>query len=199
MSQRYIEYNSNFEDVKWNVLSDPTRRKIIEILSSTDCIPSVLLKELQCSQPALSSHLRKLRDSRLVETQRKGQHIIYSLNIDEFRSVDKFIQKIPLPKKNIQNLDNKTFYFDFESEKSNKIQFVIKSEEITCEICNNQTCEHVFEILSNSKIREKITRRGIMINSDYEKYIIQLHQRQQSLRESIETVNQIKVNQKNEQ
>ena len=165
MSQRHSENVTRYEDVKWHMLSDPTRRKIIEILSSADHTPSSILKELGCSQPALSSHLRKLRDSRLVETQRKGQQIIYSLNTEQFTSVDKFIKKIPHTEKNVNDSNNKIFCFDFESEKENKnLQGIIQSGEITCEICKMQTCQHVFKIISNSKIREKIARCEIVIN-----------------------------------
>lgn len=49
------------------------------------------------SQPAISQHLRKMKDAGLVNERRKGQWIIYSLNRDSlyFPMVDDVLKHIP--------------------------------------------------------------------------------------------------------
>ncbi|MFP4042836.1 MAG: ArsR/SmtB family transcription factor [Bacteroidales bacterium] len=68
-------------------LSDPTRLKIVEYLSSTGkarCV-SAISKHINVSQSATSQHLRILRQSNLVKSDRKGYHIHYELNTEELK------------------------------------------------------------------------------------------------------------------
>jgi ArsR family transcriptional regulator, arsenate/arsenite/antimonite-responsive transcriptional repressor len=62
------------------LLGDKTRLTMIKILDSHDCCVCEFVAIFKASQPAISQHLRKLKDAGLVGETRKGQWIIYSLN-----------------------------------------------------------------------------------------------------------------------
>jgi ArsR family transcriptional regulator len=62
------------------LLGDKTRLTMIKILDSHDCCVCEFVAMFNASQPAISQHIRKLKDSGLVGETRRGQWIIYSLN-----------------------------------------------------------------------------------------------------------------------
>lgn len=62
------------------LLGDKTRLTMIKILDQHDCCVCEFVAMFNTSQPAISQHLRKLKDVGLVRETRKGQWIIYSLN-----------------------------------------------------------------------------------------------------------------------
>ncbi|CUA80664.1 ArsR/SmtB family transcription factor [Anoxybacillus suryakundensis] len=62
------------------LLGDKTRLTITAILNETDCCVCELVDMLQMSQPAISQHLRKLKDNGLVKETKKAQWVFYSLN-----------------------------------------------------------------------------------------------------------------------
>jgi DNA-binding transcriptional ArsR family regulator len=59
-------------------LADPTRRAVFErIAGEPEIAATALTKGLKVSQPAVSQHLRALRDAGLVMERREGRHIYY--------------------------------------------------------------------------------------------------------------------------
>jgi DNA-binding transcriptional ArsR family regulator len=59
-------------------LADPTRRAVFErILDDPEVAATALVKGLKVSQPAVSQHLRALREAGLVTERRDGRHIHY--------------------------------------------------------------------------------------------------------------------------
>jgi DNA-binding transcriptional ArsR family regulator len=64
----------------WTALGDPTRRKIFERLSERPQAVGELAKELPVSRPAVSQHLKVLKDAGLVIDRREGNRRIYQLN-----------------------------------------------------------------------------------------------------------------------
>jgi DNA-binding transcriptional ArsR family regulator len=59
-------------------LADPTRRAVFErIAGGREVAATSLVKGLKVSQPAVSQHLRALRDAGLVVERRDGRHIYY--------------------------------------------------------------------------------------------------------------------------
>ncbi len=62
------------------LLGDRTRLTMIKLLDSNDCCVCEFVEIFNMSQPAISQHLRKLKDSEIVQEARRGQWIIYSLN-----------------------------------------------------------------------------------------------------------------------
>lgn len=67
----------------FKALSDPTRLKLIKMLSENEflCV-NALTQRLHVTQSAVSQHLRTLRQVGLVIGDRRGYHIHYSLNRD---------------------------------------------------------------------------------------------------------------------
>jgi DNA-binding transcriptional ArsR family regulator len=61
-------------------LSDPTRRRIVELLAQRDRTSGELVDEFDMSAPAISQHLNVLREAGLVITRAEGQSRIQSLN-----------------------------------------------------------------------------------------------------------------------
>jgi ArsR family transcriptional regulator, arsenate/arsenite/antimonite-responsive transcriptional repressor len=62
------------------LLGDKTRLTMVKILDSHDCCVCEFVEIFKTSQPAISQHVRKLKDKGIVKESRRGQWIIYSLN-----------------------------------------------------------------------------------------------------------------------
>ncbi len=72
-------------------LGDPTRLKIIKLCSSKGrmlCVGSIA-HELGITQPAVSQHLKVLRNAGIMEGQRKGFHVHYYVNPDTLKTYKK--------------------------------------------------------------------------------------------------------------
>lgn len=64
----------------FTALADPTRRSIIEMLASDgEMAVSEICKRFHSSPPAISQHLKVLRETRLVQMEKQAQQRIYSL------------------------------------------------------------------------------------------------------------------------
>ena len=72
-------------------LSDPTRRKILEMLKKKDMPAGEIGKNFNITPPSLSHHLNVLKQANLVTYQRKGQELIYSLNLSVFEEAAKLL------------------------------------------------------------------------------------------------------------
>jgi DNA-binding transcriptional ArsR family regulator len=66
----------------WIALGDPTRRTIFEHLADRPRAVGELAGELPVSRPAVSQHLKVLKNAGLVVDQRAGTRRIYCLNPD---------------------------------------------------------------------------------------------------------------------
>ena len=75
----------------FDLLADPTRRRIIEALAHGECPVSTLVEKLEMSQPAVSKHLRVLRESGLADVRREGQKRIYRLDPEPLKEVDEWL------------------------------------------------------------------------------------------------------------
>ena len=62
------------------LMGDKTRLSMLGLLIKNDCCVCEFVDIFKMSQPAISQHLRKLKDAGLVNEKRKGQWIFYSLN-----------------------------------------------------------------------------------------------------------------------
>jgi DNA-binding transcriptional ArsR family regulator len=72
-----------------DALGDPTRREIFELLQRGPRAVGELAAELPVSRPAVSQHLRVLKDAGLVSERRNGTRRIYRVDprgLDELRS-----------------------------------------------------------------------------------------------------------------
>jgi DNA-binding transcriptional ArsR family regulator len=68
------------EELMWNALGDPTRRAIVLHLSEEPRAVGDLASHLPVSRPAVSQHLKVLKDAGLVSEQAVGTRRIYHLN-----------------------------------------------------------------------------------------------------------------------
>lgn len=75
----------------FKALSDPTRRKILELLSEKDMTAGEIADCFNMTKPSISHHLSILKNANLVIDGRNGQNIIYSLNITVFQEVMKWV------------------------------------------------------------------------------------------------------------
>ena len=73
----------------FSALSDPTRRKILELLKKKDMSVNEIALNFDITLPSLSHHLTTLKSANLVTSRRKGQQIIYSLNLSVFEEIAK--------------------------------------------------------------------------------------------------------------
>lgn len=61
-------------------IADPTRRRIVELLAQRDRTVGELVDQFEMSAPAVSQHLKVLREAGLVDSRVDGQSRIQSLN-----------------------------------------------------------------------------------------------------------------------
>jgi DNA-binding transcriptional ArsR family regulator len=69
-----------YQGTGWTALGDPTRRAIFERLADRPRAVGELARELPVSRPAVSQHLKVLKDARLVTDRRDGNRRIYQLD-----------------------------------------------------------------------------------------------------------------------
>jgi len=78
-----------------DVLGDPVRRRILELLAegelTSGAICAVIQEEFGISQPAVSQHLRVLRDSGLATVRPSGSRRLYAVNSEPLREVDAWL------------------------------------------------------------------------------------------------------------
>lgn len=77
-----LPFVSTYGDVGLGLLGDPTRRAIFELLARRPCSVQELADQLPVSRPAVSQHLRILKDGGLVVGRAEGNRRIYRLNPD---------------------------------------------------------------------------------------------------------------------
>lgn len=71
----------------FKALSDPTRLKIINALMLAEMCVCDLAALLNMSQPAISHHLKTLRQTRLIKYRREGKMAYYSLDDDHIKAM----------------------------------------------------------------------------------------------------------------
>jgi DNA-binding transcriptional ArsR family regulator len=67
-------------DAVWNILGDRTRRAIVELLAEQPMAVVEIAERLPVSRPAVSQHLKVLKDTGLVSEDAVGRRHVYHLN-----------------------------------------------------------------------------------------------------------------------
>ena len=79
----------------FDVLGDPVRRRILELLAegelSSGAITTIVQSEFGISQPAVSQHLRVLRDSGFARVRPEGARRLYAVDAPPFRELDAWL------------------------------------------------------------------------------------------------------------
>lgn len=78
-----------------DVLGDPVRRRIVELLATGEQaagqIGAVVQAEFGISQPAVSQHLRVLRDNGFATVRAEGTRRLYAVDAEPLRQVDEWL------------------------------------------------------------------------------------------------------------
>ena len=72
-------------------IAEPTRRRIVDALRQRESSVTDLVAVLRMSQPAVSKHLRVLRDAGVVRVEVRAQQRIYRLDPAPFRELDAWL------------------------------------------------------------------------------------------------------------
>lgn len=79
----------------FDVLGDPVRRRIVELLAEGEAAAGEVVEAVQAqfgiSQPAVSQHLRVLRESGLATVRPEGARRLYAVAPDRLREVDDWL------------------------------------------------------------------------------------------------------------
>src|SRR3954462_7863333 len=80
-----------------DILGDPVRRRILELLAAGEQaagdVGAVIQHEFGISQPAVSQHLRVLRDAGFATVRPDGARRLYAVNADPLQDVDAWLDR----------------------------------------------------------------------------------------------------------
>ena len=74
-------------------LAEPTRVRILDLLCERERSVNELVDEFDLSQPAVSQHLKVLRDANLVVARAEAQRRVYRINPAPFRELDGWLAR----------------------------------------------------------------------------------------------------------
>jgi DNA-binding transcriptional ArsR family regulator len=83
-----------YRDAGLGLLGDPSRRAIFELLARRPCSVGELARQLPISRPAVSQHLRVLKDGGLVVSQAEGTRRVYRLNPDGVGALRAYLDRV---------------------------------------------------------------------------------------------------------
>ncbi|WP_420112247.1 ArsR/SmtB family transcription factor [Pseudactinotalea sp.] len=82
----------------FDVLGDPVRRRILELLAdgetASGAVAEIVQGEFGISQPAVSQHLRVLRESGFAAVRPEGTRRLYRLDPSGLREVDAYLDRL---------------------------------------------------------------------------------------------------------
>lgn len=67
-------------NLAFKALNDKTRREILELLRKKDMTAGEIVEQFNISGPSISHHLDLLRQAGLIESEKQGQFVKYTLN-----------------------------------------------------------------------------------------------------------------------
>ena len=97
----------------FTALADPTRRQIIEMLATGETSFGELADKFEMSRPAVSQHLKVLRDAGIVTSRADAQRRIYSVNDDSLNELEAWLGKVR----------------DFWSQRLDKLEHLLNEED----------------------------------------------------------------------
>jgi DNA-binding transcriptional ArsR family regulator len=79
----------------FDILGDPVRRRILQLLAdgeqSSGAIVQVIVREFGISQPAISQHLRVLRENGFASVEAQAQRRIYSIKTAPLVEIEEWL------------------------------------------------------------------------------------------------------------
>lgn len=77
----------------FEALADPTRRRIVELVSEQERTAGEIAAAFDISRPGVSKHLRVLREHGVVRFREEGTRRLYSLEAEGIAEVDEWIHR----------------------------------------------------------------------------------------------------------
>ncbi|HUC01468.1 MAG TPA: metalloregulator ArsR/SmtB family transcription factor [Candidatus Paceibacterota bacterium] len=78
----------------FTVLAEPTRRTIVEMLAGRGAMPaSEIGDEFSASPPAISQHLKVLREAKVVRVEKQGKQRIYSIDPGAMHEIEAWVKR----------------------------------------------------------------------------------------------------------
>ena len=79
----------------YSALADPKRRQILELLAKNGSLSSTdISNKFNISSPAISQHLKVLREVELVKVEKNAQSRIYTINTQTISQLEGWVQKL---------------------------------------------------------------------------------------------------------
>jgi DNA-binding transcriptional ArsR family regulator len=79
----------------FSALADPTRRNIIEMLAASGQLTATDISDkFKISPPAISQHLKVLREAKLVDMEKRAQSRIYRINAKTMAELEVWVHKM---------------------------------------------------------------------------------------------------------
>jgi DNA-binding transcriptional ArsR family regulator len=98
----------------FDVLAEPMRRRILDLLLDGESSVGDLVKRLRLSQPGVSKHLRVLRDAGLVSVRSEAQRRIYGVRPEPLEEIAEWLE--PYRKLWVERLDALERHLDEEAK-----------------------------------------------------------------------------------
>ena len=87
----------------FKALADPTRRRILELLAQGELSAGEIAAHFSMTKPSVSHHLSILKAAGLISDERRGQNIVYSVNLTIFQELVKWFDDVDLVKEEPDN------------------------------------------------------------------------------------------------
>lgn len=78
----------------WKALADPTRRKILKLLKNDSLNAGEIAAQFNMTKPSISNHLSILKQADLVDSEKIGQNVIYSLKTSVLEDMLKMLSDL---------------------------------------------------------------------------------------------------------
>ena len=78
----------------WKALADPTRRKILELLKEKDMNAGEIAESFNMTKPSISNQLNILKQAELVDSEKQGQNVIYTLQTSVLEDILNMISNL---------------------------------------------------------------------------------------------------------
>lgn len=78
----------------WKALADPTRRKILKLLKKGSLNAGEIAAEFNMTKPSISNHLSILKQADLVDSEKIGQNVVYSLKTSVLEDMLKMLSDL---------------------------------------------------------------------------------------------------------
>ena len=77
----------------FRAVADSTRRAVLDLLASNELTVNELVDQFRMSQPAISQHLRVLRQAGLVKDRRVGRKRVYQIRPEQLKPISEWVSQ----------------------------------------------------------------------------------------------------------